>query len=128
MSFAQWVKDTRERQDLSLVECASRAGVSHPTWIEYENTTKVKQPRRETVLKIAAALGVKEEEALEASGYSSKAPDVPAELVSLWNRVPQDHRQGVLSIFHALVDSYYPQPKVLYRPVGIVSGFKRKTR
>ncbi len=128
MSFAQWVKDTRERQQLSIVECATRAGVSHPAWIEYENTTKGRQPRRDTVLKIAEALAVKEEEALESAGFRTTMPAVPQELVSIWERVPEDQKQGFLSVLHAFADNFYPQQKILYRPTGIIGGYKPKTR
>lgn len=74
MSFAQWVKDAREGKKLSVVECAARAGVTHPTWIEYENTSKNKQPKQATVIKIADALGVRVAEAIKAAGYASAPP------------------------------------------------------
>jgi transcriptional regulator with XRE-family HTH domain len=87
MSFAQWVKDTREEQNMSITECATRAGVKHPTWIEYENTTKGKQPRRETVEKVATGLRVPLSVALEAAGFATKTVDVPARLAESWNKL-----------------------------------------
>lgn len=128
MSFAQWVKDTRGRQQLSIVECAARAGVSHPAWIEYENTTKQKQPRKETVLKIAGALNITESVALEAAGFSSAPAKVSAEIESVLKQIPQDRMSGAVNILRAYMESCHPQQKLLHRPVGIVSGFKPKTR
>lgn len=84
MNFSQWVVQTREAQKLSQTECALRAGIRQPSWQEYE---AVNRPRaRKTVEKIADALGVKRAEALEAAGYATEPPDVPAEVVSYWQR------------------------------------------
>ena len=71
MSFAEWVENARLARRMTKIECADRAGVSLPVWIEYENKGKKAQPRRATVLKIAAALGVSEKDALEAAGYAA---------------------------------------------------------
>lgn len=98
MSFAKWVRDAREARKLTIVECASRAGISHPTWIEYENTTKNKQPKRETVKKIALALGIEVDEAMEAAGYSAEAPEVPAEWSRLWLSTPTEEREKLMKI------------------------------
>ena len=98
MSFAKWVRDAREARKLTIVECASRAGISHPTWVEYENVTKNKQPKRETVKKIAAALGVSVDEAMEAAGYSADVPEVPVEWARLWLATPTEQRDKLLKI------------------------------
>lgn len=104
MSFAQWVKDTRERQNLTIVECATRAGVSHPTWIEYENLTKNKQPRRDTVIKIAEALRVSDNDALQAAGYHVTV-EVPAELATIWRQVPTDRRASFLRAIRSVAEA-----------------------
>jgi transcriptional regulator with XRE-family HTH domain len=98
MSFAKWVRDAREARKLTIVECATRAGISHPTWVEYENVTKNKQPKRETVKKIALALVVDVDEAMEAAGYSAEAPDVPAEWSRLWLSTPAEEREKLMKI------------------------------
>jgi transcriptional regulator with XRE-family HTH domain len=98
MSFAKWVRDAREARKLTIVECATRAGISHPTWVEYENATKNKQPKRETVKKIALALGIDVDEAMEAAGYSADTPDVPAEWARLWLSTPPDQREKLMKI------------------------------
>lgn len=105
MSFAQWVKDTRERQKFTVVECATRAGVSHPTWIEYENTAKQKQPRKDTILKIADALAIPRSEALEAAGFSVAPAEVPAELATIWRQVPRERQAGFLRAVRSMADA-----------------------
>jgi transcriptional regulator with XRE-family HTH domain len=95
MHFAKWIQMTREAQGFLMHECAERAGVSQAAWSQYEDETRYKQARQDTVRKIARALRVSEEEALKAAGYASDV-SVPAELVSIWHRIPQDRRSGFL--------------------------------
>lgn len=41
MNFAEWVEDARLARRMTKIECADRAGVSLPVWIEYENKSTV---------------------------------------------------------------------------------------
>lgn len=87
MMFSQWVRETREglRPAVSQEECARRYGVSQAAWAKFESQSG--QPQRRTVEKIADSLGVPRSEALEAAGYSSAPADVPARLVSAWEKL-----------------------------------------
>jgi transcriptional regulator with XRE-family HTH domain len=95
MHFAEWVKMTREAQGLMMQECAERAKVSQAAWSQYEDETRYKQPRQDTVRKIAHALRVSEEEALKAAGYAADF-EAPAEWIALWHRTPADRRAKLM--------------------------------
>jgi transcriptional regulator with XRE-family HTH domain len=83
VTFAQWVRETRDRLGMNQEECAALAGVHQSVWSEYEKEGRTFRPA--TVKKIAKGLRVSEAEALEAAGYRvEKSCDVPAEVVNLW--------------------------------------------
>jgi transcriptional regulator with XRE-family HTH domain len=88
MTFAEWIVLKRKAKRMSQAECAKAAGVSTPVWCEYENTEKQAQPRKDTVRKIAQALDVSIEEAMQAAGYDvGLQAEVPAKLLSAWRKV-----------------------------------------
>lgn len=105
MTFAQWVRASREslRPAVSQEECAHRIGVSQAAWAKYE--TQSGQPKRETVKKIANALGVSHTEALSAAGYQSVPMDVPAELATIWQSVPRERQAGFLRAVRSMADA-----------------------
>ncbi len=106
MHFAQWVVTRRKALRLSQSECADRAGVSTPVWCEYEKEEKKAQPRRSTVEKIARALEVPIDEAMQEAGYSPHAvTDIPAELESIWRRVPSERQAGFLRAVRSMGDA-----------------------
>jgi len=73
-SFSDWVRASRRAKDLTLVQVAEKAGVAQPVWSQWESGKAT--PRRETVIKIADALGVDHKEALVRAGYLPS--EVPA--------------------------------------------------
>jgi transcriptional regulator with XRE-family HTH domain len=105
MHFAEWVTMRRKALGLSQSEIAERANVHQSVWSEYENPDRKAQPRRSTVLKIANALGLPHEDALEAAGYIAKSPEVPAEVVSMWQRAKRAGKEcEMLRAWRATVD------------------------
>lgn len=66
--FGCWLTETRKKLGLSQDQVASRGGFKRQQWGLYE---KGNPCHRSTVIRIAEALGVKPEDALEAAGYSS---------------------------------------------------------
>lgn len=101
MSFGKWVKETREgvTPALSQGECARRAGVSQVQWAKWEAMQG--QPRVESVRKAALALGRSVDEAMEAAGYATTPPDVPAEVASYWHMVPPDRQKALLDMWRS---------------------------
>lgn len=100
MTFAEWVVLKRKAQRMSQSECAKIAGVSTPVWCEYENTEKKAQPRKETVKKIAQALSVPVQEAMQAAGYDAHIDpaEIPTEWARLWTETPASQRSRLLKI------------------------------
>jgi transcriptional regulator with XRE-family HTH domain len=97
MTFAEWIVTKRKAQRMSQVECAKAAGVSTPVWCEYENIERKAQPRRDTVRKIALALDVPVDEAMQAAGYDiGTDAEVPPEWARLWTETPVEKRPGLL--------------------------------
>lgn len=112
MTFGQWVKQARDRLELSQEECASRAGVHQSVWSEYENAEKKAQPRRSTVLKIARALGVSDDEALQSAGYAAtpSTTEVPAEWRAILDkamRLPTDKRERLRRAVDNMVEAAF---------------------
>lgn len=76
MDFPAWIQETRKQKGLSMEECAERAGVTQPAWSKWESSSAEHQFRKETVVKIADALGANRSDALTASGRHSSDPDL----------------------------------------------------
>lgn len=104
MHFAEWVKLTREGRGLLMGECAERAKVTQAAWSQYEDAERYRQPRQETAIKIAKALGVPEQEALSAAGYSNNT-EIPAELKTIWHMVPAARRSNFLKVVRATAEA-----------------------
>lgn len=99
MHFAEWIALKRKAQRMSMADCAKIAGVSTPVWHEYENLEKRAQPRQNTVKKIALALGVSEEEALQAAGYDTGAKtELPPEVYAYFRMVPREKHASLTEI------------------------------
>jgi transcriptional regulator with XRE-family HTH domain len=95
MRKAAWIRDRRTALRLSQQEAADRAGVSQTQWAKWEQQEIFK---RESVKKIALALEMPLDEAMEKAGFLPGPPDVPAELVSVWERVPAEKRPQFLRL------------------------------
>lgn len=98
MHFAEWVMTRRKALGLSQMEAAEKAGVHQSVWSEYENPQRDTQPRKKTVIKVADALRASHAEALEAAGYNAEKSDIPAELITIWERVPVQKRSDFLRV------------------------------
>lgn len=78
-SFGSWMRVAREKQGLTIQQCAQQAGVTWQIWQRMERGERTRsdgspsRPRRETVLKIADALQESHESALQAAGYPNSA-------------------------------------------------------
>lgn len=72
MKFGEYVRNSREEQNLSLREAARRAGISHPYLSQLE-TGKNTKPTPEVIKKIADGLKLNYIELLEIAGYLEEA-------------------------------------------------------
>ena len=99
LHFASWMRETREQKRMSAADCASRAGVSQPTWSQWEGAPPEKEWRTPTVNKIADGLGVPRKVALAMAGRM--ASDKPDELIGqrlgpILERAPANRREFIL--------------------------------
>lgn len=98
MNFPLWMRETLHQKRLTVTECAERANVSQSAWSHWMSQSSSFQPRRLTVLKIAAGLEVSEAEALGAAGYrveesniqNIQTEDLTRRLEPIRNRLPSD--------------------------------------
>jgi transcriptional regulator with XRE-family HTH domain len=73
--FGVWTESERQKQRLSMTECARRAGISVPRWKQIEIGQSRRKdggssrPEESTVFKVADALHVPRSAALETAGY-----------------------------------------------------------
>ncbi|MDY0410126.1 helix-turn-helix domain-containing protein [Virgibacillus soli] len=72
MTFGEYVRNSRQRKNLSLREAARRAGISHPYLSQLE-TGKNTKPTPEVIKKIADGLELNYIELLEIAGYLEEA-------------------------------------------------------
>jgi transcriptional regulator with XRE-family HTH domain len=69
VEFGAWIRDERESRRLSQGGAASRAGIDRQQWYRIESGKS--GTRRDTVIAIAHALSVDEDEALKKAGFDS---------------------------------------------------------
>lgn len=72
--FGAWIKDARLKANLSQAGAANRTGIDRQQWYRIENG--LSGTKRETVIKIAAALSLNEKEALNRAGFGSGEPPI----------------------------------------------------
>lgn len=92
---------------LSQEECSERAGVSQSVWSDYEKGAD-RALRRDTVEKIADALGVSRKEALAAAGYQTDPASeslLRAEIEAICDRVPPARQAGFLRAVRSMADA-----------------------
>jgi len=92
MQLGQWIRRTRKDKDLTMEECAARAGVGQSVWSEWENENRQRRPA--TIKKIAKGLGVPATEALEVAGYHTEPK---AEYSELWIGLSPSQKRLVYS-------------------------------
>jgi transcriptional regulator with XRE-family HTH domain len=95
MTAAQTIREIRRRSGLGLRELARRAGTSHATLHAYESGAK--EPRLDTVARLAAAAGFALEVGLAArpdtaEGRTAKGHEL-AEALALAAAFPARHRR-----------------------------------
>jgi putative transcriptional regulator len=93
--FGAYVRQLRRSKNMTQDELAKLAGLSR----QFVNRLEAGEYGidEETAPRLALALGVDADEVRERAGFVRKSQtEVPAELVSIWHRVPQDRRSGFL--------------------------------
>lgn len=78
MTFAERLREVRKSKGITAKEFAKSLGLKYETYIGYE--TKGTEPKQETLIKIAAAIGVSIDELL---GYIAEEADD----TNLWRRL-----------------------------------------
>ena len=111
MIFAEWVHDTRVSFRLTQEECATRAGIEQPSWKSYEDRLANRVPRPETIKKIAFALGVSEDDALQAAGRTPKAKSKADDLISRrltpkLSLIPESRLEQVVRMLERDIENY----------------------
>jgi transcriptional regulator with XRE-family HTH domain len=91
--FGAWLKEKRTEQRYTQTEAARMAGIDRQQWYRIEAGKS--GTKRETVIAIAAALSLDEEEALERAGYSSQLSVKPTNLTELISRLEKLGVDGI---------------------------------
>ena len=92
----------RERKGWSMSELARRAGLKQPSiWaLEHQVTSK---PKADTLMRVAAALGVPLREILRPG--KKNAVDLQGDLAELFPQLDTKNQQAVLAAIRSLIDS-----------------------
>lgn len=93
--FGVWLRQVRREKGLTQEEVAKAAGLSR----QFINRVEAGEYNidEDTAPRLALAIGEDADIVREKAGFAKKNPtDVPAELVSIWHRVPKDRRSGFL--------------------------------
>lgn len=109
MTFGEWTRQKRGEHDLTIAECAERAGMKWQQWSRMENDEPRRrdgsppQPTRKTVEAVAHALALPPSQALLAAGYtpSAEMEEQPA-IVAYYSGLPDDVQADVMEIVKAL--------------------------
>jgi len=92
----------REAKGLSMAELARRSGIKPPSlWALEHQVTK--KPKVDTMMRVAAALGVPMREILKAS--KKPTVDMLADLDELFDQLDGRNKQALLAAAKALLDS-----------------------
>jgi transcriptional regulator with XRE-family HTH domain len=101
MPFSRWIREQRCAKDLTITECARRAGVSQPVWSRYEEDADRRDWKRPTVLKIAHALEAPIDEAIQAAFPRDRTNSFSAEALEsarLMDSLPEARRAAMLRL------------------------------
>lgn len=92
----------RRAQNISMAELARRAQISQPSlWALEHQVTK--HPKADTLVRVAAALGVPLREILRPS--RKPAADLLADLTELFDQLDAKNKSAILAAVKALLDS-----------------------
>lgn len=92
-----------------MEDCALRMGVTQPAWSEWEND-KVGNPRRRTILKIAAALEESPTDFLLAAGFAPGRMEPDEEITRLLYSLAPDKRDLAVRLFRSTVQAIAAGP------------------
>lgn len=108
--FGAWTQAERQKQGLSMTECARRAGISVPRWKQIEvgqsrrKDGQASRPEEATVFKVADALELPRTAALEVAGYQMRSFEpVDTEVVRYLNRLAHEVSADEVPRFWRLV-------------------------
>lgn len=110
MSLAQAMKQRRAEIRKTAAECASGADMTSSEWSRWEagqsrrKDGKPSEPRTETLSAIAKALDLSVTELRERAGMQEALPELPAEVFTMWSRVPVAKQRAVMDNWRSVVD------------------------
>lgn len=110
MTLGQAIKQRRAELQKTASECAALAHMTPSEWSRWESGQSRRkdgqpsEPRRETIEAISYALECSAVELMAAAGMTEQ-PDYPAELATIWNRVPRERQAGFLRAVRSVADA-----------------------
>jgi transcriptional regulator with XRE-family HTH domain len=103
--IGDFIKEQRERANLSLRRLADRAGISNPYLSQIERG--IRRPSAEILKRLSRALEISAESLYTRAGLIDEGPDAPTvvEAVESDRRLTPRQKQVVLDLYRALVEA-----------------------